>query len=180
MPAIEIRPAIATDIVDMIKLEHNYTTDHVWQMDFDRTNGEIGVGFREVRLPRPVNVNYPRKYKSLVDDWTQRSGLLVALHQEKIVGYVSLLKNLTPNATWMTDLVVSKPLRRQGIGSTLILAAQEWVFHQTDNNKIVIELQPKNYPAILLSKKLGYDFSGYDDQYFTNNDIAIFFSKWLR
>lgn len=70
MPAIEIRPAIATDIIDMIKLEHNYTTDHVWQMDFDRTNGEIGVGFREVRLPRPVNVNYPRKYKSLVDDWT--------------------------------------------------------------------------------------------------------------
>lgn len=180
MPAIEIRPAIATDIVDLIKLEHNYTTDHVWQMDIDKSNGEISVRFREVRLPRPVKVDYPRSFKSLVDNWTQRSGLLVALYQEKIVGYVSLLKNLAPNATWMTDLVVSKPLRRQGIGSALILAAQEWVIHQTDNNKIVIELQPKNYPAINLSQKLGYDFSGYDDHHFTNSDIAIFFSKWLR
>ncbi len=180
MPAIEIRPAIETDIVDLIKLEHNYSTDHVWQMEYDKSNGEIGVRFREVRLPRPVNVDYPRPFKSLAYDWTQRSGLLVALHQEKIVGYVSLFKNLAPIATWMTDLVVSKPLRRQGIGSALILAAEEWVIHQTDNNRIVIELQPKNFPAINLSHKLGYDFSGYDDHHFRNSDIAIFFSKWLR
>ena len=180
MPAIEIRPANAMDIADMIKLDHNYTTDHVWQMDLEKENGEIGVRFREVRLPRPVKVEYPRSQKSLVDDWTQRSGLLVALHEEKIVGYVSLMQGISPNATWMTDLVVSKLLRRQGIGSALVLAAQEWVLHQTDNKKLLLELQPKNYPAISLLQKLGFDFSGYEDHYFKNNDIAIFFAKWLR
>lgn len=180
MPAIEIRAANALDIADMIKLDHNYTTDHVWQMDLEKENGEIGIRFREVRLPRSVQVDYPRSQTLLVDDWSQRSGLLVALHEEKIVGYVSLKRDVSPNATWMTDLVVSKPLRRQGIGSTLVLAAQEWVINQTDNNKLLLELQSKNYPAICLSHKLGFDFSGYDDRHFKNNDIAIFFAKWLR
>jgi GNAT superfamily N-acetyltransferase len=179
MPAIEIRAANALDIADMIKLDHNYTTDHVWQMDLEKENGEIEVRFREVRLPRPVQVDYPRSKRSLIDDWSQRSGLLVALHEEKIVGYVSLKRDVSPNATWMTDLVVSKPLRRQGVGSALVLAAQEWVLHQTDNNKLLLELQSKNYPAISLCQKLGFDFSGYDDRHFRNNDIAIFFAKWL-
>jgi len=180
MPAIEIRPAVELDIPVLIKLEHNYTTDHVWQMDFDRENGEIGVRFRELRLPRPVQVEYPRSYRSLVNDWTQRSGILVARHEDKTIGYASLKKNASPNATWMTDLVVSKPLRRKGIGSALVLAAEEWVLLQTTNKKLVLELQPKNYPAITLTQKLGYDFSGYDDHHFANKDVAIFFSKWLR
>ena len=180
MPAIEIRPAIATDIVAMAKLDHNYTTDHVWQLDLDRADSEIGIQFREVKLPRPVRVDYPRSQKSLADDWTHRSGLLVAQHEDNVVGYVSLMKNIAPNAIWMTDLVVSKPLRRKGIGSALVLAAQEWVLDQTDNNRLILEIQPKNYPAICLIQKLGYDFSGYNDHHFANNDIAIFFAKWLR
>lgn len=180
MPAIEIRPAIATDIPMMIALDHHYTTDHVWQMDTERDNGEISIRFREVRLPRAVRVEYPRSPKLLADDWDRRSGLLVALLNQEIVGYVSLMRIIAPKTIWMTDLVVTKPLRRQGIGSALVLAAQEWTTDQTRCKRLVLEIQPKNYAAINLAHKLGYNFTGFDDHHFANNDIGIFFAKWLR
>jgi ribosomal protein S18 acetylase RimI-like enzyme len=79
----------------------------------------------------------------------------------------------------MTDLVVAPRLRRQGIGSALTLAAQEWVARHSVSRRLVLEMQPKNFPAISLSQKLGFDFSGYNDHYYANRDVAIFFAKWL-
>ena len=58
MPEIEIRPAIASDISDLVALDHHYTSDHVWQMDFnhDWEAGQVVTTFRQVRLPRAVRV----------------------------------------------------------------------------------------------------------------------------
>jgi hypothetical protein len=33
MPEIEVRPAIEADIPTLVKIDHSYTSDHVWQMD---------------------------------------------------------------------------------------------------------------------------------------------------
>ncbi len=75
---MNIRPAISTDIPKMIALDHNYATDHVWQMTMDLTETQTQVSFREVRLPREVHVNYPRTYHKLVDNWTDRNLLLLS------------------------------------------------------------------------------------------------------
>ena len=179
MPKIEIRPAIATDIQALTKLEHNYSSDFVWQMDFRQEDGEINITFREVRLPRSAQVRYPREHQNLEDTWTQRDGLLVAEMENEIVGYVSLSQNKTLRATSVTDLAVMRRLRRQGIGSALVIASQEWAT-QNKSRRLILEMQPKNYPAIQLAKKLGFELCGYNDHYFANHDIALFFSKWLR
>jgi ribosomal protein S18 acetylase RimI-like enzyme len=76
-------------------------------------------------------------------------------------------------------LVVIRRLRRQGIGSALILAAQEWGM-QHDTRRLVLEMQPKNYPAIQMAHKLGFELCGYNDRYYANNDIALFFGKSIR
>ena len=70
-------------------------------------------------------------------------------------------------------------LRRQGIGSALLLAAEEWGSTH-DCRRLVLEMQPKNYPAIQMAQKLGFDFCGYNDRYFAKHDIALFFAKALR
>jgi ribosomal protein S18 acetylase RimI-like enzyme len=95
------------------------------------------------------------------------------------VAYISLMLNIAPLTTWVTDLVVMRRLRRQGIGSALVLAAQEWGL-QHDTKRIVLEIQPKNYPTIQLAQKLGFYFCGYNDRYYTNHDIALFFARSLR
>lgn len=179
MPEISIRTAIATDIPRLMALNHNYSSDHVWQMELHRQEEKIGIAFREVRLPRSVQVKYPRTPQMLADEWTHRSVMLVALIEENPVGYIGMVQNMTPLSTWVTDLAVSMPLRRQGIGTALVLAGQKWAGDRY-SRRLVLEMQPKNYPGIRMAQKLGYDFSGYSDRYYANHDIALFFSKWLR
>lgn len=179
MPKIEIRPAIATDIHALMAIEHNYSSDYVWQMDLRQEDSEISVVFREVRLPRTSQGTYPRDHQTLADNWTHRDGLLIAELENKIVGYISLTKNAILQTTWATDLAVKRRFRRQGIGSALVISAQEWATHN-NSRRLILEMQPKNFPAIQLVKKLGFELCGYNDHYFANHDIALFFSKWLR
>jgi ribosomal protein S18 acetylase RimI-like enzyme len=179
MPEIEIRPAIATDIPTLMAIDHTYSSDYVWQMEIQTEEKSIGVNLREIRLPRSVRVEYPRPTHSLADDWTRRSGLLVSVLDSEVVGYISLMLDIAPITTWVTDLAVIRRVRRQGIGSALVLAAQEWG-EQHNTRRIVLELQPKNHSAILMAQKLGFTFCGYNDRFYANHDIGLFFAKSLR
>jgi ribosomal protein S18 acetylase RimI-like enzyme len=180
MPEIEIRPAIAEDIPALVGIDHTYTSDWVWQMDFQQTeDGQVTVRFREIRLPRSVRVDYPRPARRLAEDWESRSGLLVAVLGGEPVGYAALTLGIAPLTAWVTDLAVQRRLRRQGIGSTLLLASQDWGAAHGNRN-LVVEIQPKNYPAIRMAQKLGFDFCGYNDRYYANHDIGLFFAKSLR
>jgi GNAT superfamily N-acetyltransferase len=76
----------------------------------------------------------------------------------------------------VTDLVVKRRVRRQGVGMALISGARNWAAQQNDN-RLVLEMQSKNYPAICVAQKLGFEFCGYNDMYFPNQDIALFFVK---
>jgi ribosomal protein S18 acetylase RimI-like enzyme len=81
--------------------------------------------------------------------------------------------------TWVTDLAVKRRQRRQGIGSALLLAAQEWGLAH-ESRYLVLEVQPKNHSALRMAQKLGFEFCGYNDRYFANRDIGLFFAKSLR
>lgn len=179
MPEIEIRPAIAQDIPSLVAIDHNYTTDYVWQMEIQSEERLVGVSFREIRLPRSVRVAYPHKVEALTEDWNQRAGVLVALFEDQPVGYISLMLNVAPLTAWVSDLAVIRRLRRQGIGSTLVLAGQE-LSSNLGCHRMVLEMQPKNYAIIQLVKKLGYDFCGYNERYYANHDIGLFFGKSVR
>jgi ribosomal protein S18 acetylase RimI-like enzyme len=179
MPQIQIRPAKSEDIPALVALEHNYVSDHVWQMDIQHDEYKTSIIFRQVKLPRSVQVAYPRQPKALVDEWTTRDGVLIASMEANIVGYACLMNNMAPKTTWVTDLVVLRRQRRQGIGTALLMACEEWAM-QKQKRRIILEMQPKNFPAISLAQKMGFDLCGYNDHYYTNQDIALFFSKWLR
>jgi ribosomal protein S18 acetylase RimI-like enzyme len=179
MPEIEIRPAVASDIPALMAIDHTYSSDYVWQMEIQAEEKSIAVNLREIRLPRSVRVEYPRPIHTLADDWTRRSGLLVATLESEAVGYVSLMLDIAPITTWVTDLAVVRRVRRQGIGSALVLAAQEWG-EQHNTRRLVLEMQPKNHSAIKMASKLGFSFCGYNDRYFANHDIGLFFAKSLR
>jgi len=179
MPEIEIRPATEPDIDTLVHIDHSYTSDHVWQMDPHFSSGQTGAIFRELRLPRTARVDYPRSPKTLKGKWKTYSGILVAVHSGEVVGYTSLMDNTIPLTTWAMDLVVRPQLRRQGIGTALLLAALEWTGSQSKSHRLMLGMQPKNFPAINLAQRLGFDYCGYIDHYFPNRDIAIFFTKWI-
>lgn len=178
MEATSIRQAISSDIPTLIALDHGYSTDHVWQMSFERTSSQIGATFREIRLPRPMRVTYPRDPERLADEWTLRSALLVAENGENLVGYLSIVEGPSQAMGWITDLVVSLRHRRQGVASRLLGATREWC-RERGVARLFLEMQSKNYPAVCLARKMGFVFSGYSDQYYPDQDIALFFSLML-
>jgi hypothetical protein len=38
-------------------------------------------------------------------------------------------------------------------------------------------MQSKNHPAMMLAQKYGYEFCGYNDRYYSNQDIALVFMR---
>jgi GNAT superfamily N-acetyltransferase len=175
---MNIRPAISIDIPKMISLDHDFATDHVWQMNIDLTDIQTQVSFREVRLPREVHVNYPRVYRKLLDNWTERDLLLLAEEGGIVRGYISVQLDLSPASAWIEDLVVDRLQRRKGLGNALILAARDWCARK-GLHRLTMEMQPKNYPAIQFAKNQGFEFSGYNDQFYRDQEIAIFFSTYI-
>jgi hypothetical protein len=42
--------------------------------------------------------------------------------------------------------------------------------------RLLVAVQTKNYPAIQFFIKSGFAFCGYNDRYYPNRDIALFFT----
>ena len=179
MPSFEIRPAIANDLPRLMAMEHSCLSDYVWQLELRRDAGQISSSFREVRLPRTISVTYPRNPMSLADEWTRRDAVLVAVAEENLVGYSCATEEHTAAIAWVTDLVVAPERRRQGVASALLTAIQEWALKR-DIRRLILEMQSKNQPCIRLAQKFGYEFCGYNDQYYPTQDVALFFGRALK
>lgn len=174
-----IRPAISSDVPTLSGMDHGYSTDHVWQMGYHPQGEEVNVAFREVRLPRPMRVAYPRDPARLSDEWTRAAALLVAETAHGLLGYLNLALGPAPESAWVIDLVIDLPHRRQGVATGLLGVARRWCLDQ-GIMRMVLEMQSKNYPCIRLARKLGFAFAGYHDRYYPNEDIALFFALKLR
>jgi len=179
MPEIQIRPTVASDLARLMGFDHSITSESVWQLELRRDTGQVTAMFREVRLPRSISVAYPRNPFALADDWTKRSMVYTALIDQNLVGYFSLLERGMDSVVCVTDLVVNSANRRQGVGGALLVAAQDWAADRS-HRRVILEMQSKNLPAIRLSQKFGYEFCGYNDQYYLTQDVALFFAKSLK
>ncbi|MEK6220834.1 MAG: GNAT family N-acetyltransferase [Chloroflexota bacterium] len=103
-------------------------------------------------------------------------GLLAAEIQNEFAGYIRLQIAQNTGLVYVNDLAVQRKHRHHGVGTALLLGAQTWAAnHGAD--RIVLEMQSKNFPAISLVNKLGFEFCGYNDRYYDSLEIALFFAK---
>jgi GNAT superfamily N-acetyltransferase len=175
----EVRPANATDISHLMAFDHSCMSDYVWQMELRREAGQVTANFREVRLPRSISVAYPRNPASLADEWKRRGRVMVAVHEKAPIGYICVTDERNSAMAWVTDIVVAPDHRRKGAGSTLLTAAQAWASERRVG-RLVLEMQSKNQAYIHLAQKFGYEFCGYNDQYYPTQDVALFFGRVLK
>ncbi|MEW5939807.1 MAG: GNAT family N-acetyltransferase [Chloroflexota bacterium] len=175
---LEIRPAVATDLPRLMGMDHSCMSEYVWQLDLRKEAGQVSANLREVRLPRPVKVHYPRDPFALADEWQRKSMMLVATLPE-LAGYVCLTTQNSGAVAWVTDLVAASERRRSGIASALLQASEEWALSQ-GCRILFLETQAKNQPAIRLAQKFGFEFCGYNDHYYASQDVALFFGRMLK
>jgi ribosomal protein S18 acetylase RimI-like enzyme len=191
-----IRSAALTDLNACLRLNADSQTDHVWQMDQRaEKHGGVFVRFQSVRLPRVMYVVYPRQRDDVVACWEDDSLVLVASDkrasepiegngevqesdQPRVFGYCQLDAQPWQRAGWMTHLIVDRPFRRRGIGSALLKASIAWG-RSRKLEKLMIAVQTKNHPAISFCEKHNFSFCGFNDHYFVNRDIALFFTLRL-
>ena len=179
LAAFEIRPATANDLPRMMSIDHSSLSDYVWQLELRREAGQASANFREVRLPRSIEVRYPRNPASLADEWMSRDLVLVALQDGIPVGYLCAIEERASAVAFVTDIVVVPTQRRKGAASALLAATQTWALER-GVQRLILEMQSKNHGCIRLAQKFGYDFCGYNDQYYPTQDVALFFGRALK
>jgi ribosomal protein S18 acetylase RimI-like enzyme len=176
---VNIRRAELAELNACIPIDSSFVTDHVWQMESRDSEGVVSVTFRTVRLPRPMKVGYPRETDTLIENWRKGECFLVAYEDSEVVAYLDMTVHLWNMTGWINNLVVAKTHRRRGIGSVLLRSAVRWG-QEAHLSKVVAETQTKNYPAIQFYQKHSFRFCGYNDHYYVNQDIALFFVQPLR
>jgi ribosomal protein S18 acetylase RimI-like enzyme len=179
MPEISIRSIKPDDIESLNAFEHGYYSEYAWQMNLDLDAQDYKAEFRRVRLPRRVMVSYPRKREEIFSDLDRVEAFLVAELSGRSVGYIKVIAQPKENTLRVADLVVSGPMRRQGIASGLLVAVMNLASNR-DYHNLVLEMQSKNEPAIAMAGKLGFNFCGFRDHYFSNQELAMFFSRFVR
>jgi GNAT superfamily N-acetyltransferase len=177
--SFETRTANANDISHLMALDHSCLSDYVWQLELRREPGQVSATFREVRLPRSVQVKYPRNPSALIDEWSRRDLALVAVQAGIPIGYLCARLDHASAIAWVTDLVVAPEQRRKGAASALLTAAQAWALER-GVRRLILEMQSKNQAYIRLAQKFGYDFCGYNDQYYPTQDVTLFFGRTVK
>jgi ribosomal protein S18 acetylase RimI-like enzyme len=193
-----IRQATLIDLNACLALNADSQTDHVWQMEQrSESHGGMFIRFQSVRLPRVMYVTYPRLRDDLAACWKDDSMVLVASDKQaseqtdeleledvderdlpKLFGYCQLDAQQWQRTGWLTHLIVDRPFRRQEIGTALLKASIAWGRSQK-LEKLMVAVQTKNHPAISFCEKHKFTFCGFNDHYFVNRDIALFFTLRL-
>lgn len=177
--ACSIRLGTEEDYEACLALDHSSMTEYVWQVDVNEDHGVIAYEFRTVRLPREMAVAYPQSSAAMLADWTQPDCFLVAEYDGRIVGYLHMRADVAYSIGWVRQLAVDRSVRRKKIGSKLLRAAQQWA-KQHQLRRMMVETQTKNYPAIAFCQRHGFVMSGFNDRYYPNQDIALFFTAAVR
>jgi ribosomal protein S18 acetylase RimI-like enzyme len=179
MPEIDVRPGNMKDVESLNTFEHGYYSEYVWQMAMDFDAQGMQTGFRRVRLPRRVFVAYPRKRERIFSDLEETEAFLLAELDNRAVGYIKVYAEPDSQVLRVSDLVISAPMRRHGIASGLLLALMN-LASSRDFINIVLEMQSKNDPAVCMATKMGFNYCGFRDNYFPNQELALFYSRYVR
>ena len=73
-----------------------------------------------------------------------------------------------------------RALKRRAIccRSRLLKSARRWAIEH-ELAQLMLEIQTKNHPAISFAQKHGFQFCGYNERYYRNRDIALYFVRGL-
>ena len=105
--------------------------------------------------------------------------LWVAAESATVSGYLGMMLMPGQNSGWVGCACVSPPLRRTGLGRQLMSMAINQA-RTLRLHSVMADVQTKNVPASRFIEALGFKFSGYADNYYATQDIALLYSYRVR
>lgn len=176
---MNIRPAQARDLDACLALDESFETEYVWQMETARQNGSVHLAFRTTRLPRSMRVAGESPRDVIADHYEHGECFLVAEEHPRIGAFIDATQDPGQRVAWIHYLIVASDLRRHGLGSRLLRSALDWA-REHKMRAVMAAISTKNYPASAFLQRHGFAFCGFNDQYYQNHDIALYFACPLR
>lgn len=172
-----VRDGLPADIPACLSLDHHYDTEYVWQVTMLPLAPGYQFTIRQERLPRGVTLSHTVNAKRL-EIAAERHQLLLAVERdtEQVLAYAVLRHDPYNAVVTVCDLVVTAEARRQGVGSRFFGVIRRWA-KAHDATFLACEVQHKNHPAIQFCLHQGLEFSGFNDKYFNDHEIALFFTQ---
>ncbi|MEE3229275.1 MAG: GNAT family N-acetyltransferase [Chloroflexota bacterium] len=177
--SISVRQAVNSDVKRISALDTSNSTDYVWQMDLREAESQLKVVFQRTRLPRSVELDFENNSDDFETNLMKHALVLVAESIGGLRGFLIVDKGTAQEAAIITDFAVERTMRRRGIATAMLVTVGEWAT-RIGLNRLIIVTQSRNYPAICFCRRNGYTYCGYNDSYYTNQDIALFFGMKLR
>jgi len=173
---MQIYRADLRDLAACLAIDGSYETDNVWQVTQQENEEGVMTRLRRVRLPRTMPVAYPSWGEALLAHQERGDLILVATEASEILGYIDQEAQPDQGIAWIHHLVVAAPYRRMGLGTALLVrgiqhARQMGLLH------VMTVVQSKNYPAISFLQRSGFKFCGYNERYYRNHDIGLYFVR---
>ena len=105
------------------------------------------------------------------------SKYIVAKQNNEIVGFAGIW--IAIDIAHITNIVVKKDLRKQGIG-TILLQELIKLCKELKMNEVTLEVNENNSKAINLYKKFGFEQVGLRKKYYRTGDNAIIMTKLVK
>lgn len=174
-----VRDALEADIEKCRLLDHTYHTDYVWQVTFLPLTPGYQLTLRPERLPRGVTLTHTVSLERLKDAAASHQLLLATERDtEQLLAYAVVRHDPYNAIVTVCDLVVDHFARRRGLGSRFFAILRRWATAH-DARFLACEVQHKNYPAVQFCLRQGLEFSGINDKYFADHEIALFFTQLI-
>ncbi len=166
------------DLTACLMLDGSYETDRVWQVVQQQEEQDMVARFRLAQLPRTTRVRYPSWNEALLAHQERGDLILVAAQATEVLGYIDQETQPDQDIAWIHHLVVAAPHRRKGIGTALL---QRGIQHARQEGlaQMMVIVQSKNYPAINFFQRHGFTFCGYNERFYRNQDIGLYFGRGL-
>jgi ribosomal protein S18 acetylase RimI-like enzyme len=166
------------DLATCLALDGSYETDYVWQVTQQYEDNQVATRFRTVRLPRSMRVPYPSWGEALLAHQERGDLILVGVENAEVHGYIDQESQPDQGVAWLHHLIVSPSHRRHGIGTALLARGLQNA-RQSGLAHAMTVVQSKNYPAIKFLERNGFAFCGYNERFYRNLDIGLYFARGL-
>ena len=126
MAKLQIRRLAPRDVEQLVRMDHSVQTAFGYKMECQRGASGTVHSMTRMRLPRELNVPYPRDDASLAKSWSRADQILVGSLDETVMAYVCIDAQRMPPTACISDFCVDPYARRKGIGSVMLRAAEDW------------------------------------------------------
>lgn len=179
MAEIEIGAATLDEFAQIAQMDLSFESDYVWKTQMLEGLGSFEASFQRIRLPKTIRVSFQAYCTVNLDNLIRERSILSVRYEDKVIGYMRMEQDETVNRLILKSGGVMPEYRNKGVGSVLLERITEIARHNNIRSLICM-VQAKNDPAIHFLMARGFVFCGYQEFFFRNMEIGLFFSKNIR